>query len=142
MALIIYPATNYDSFSTVADATSFLTLNLPASQFAGWTALATDAEREVYLRQATRLIKSKIVLPATLEDDLKEACIYLANYSIDIDMTNSDNSSNVKVDEVVGVVKTEYFTPNQSTNSFPDVVDSLLKQYGKVSTSSFRFERA
>jgi hypothetical protein len=141
MALTIYPDTNYDSFSTVADATAYLTNNLPASQFADWTALVTDAEKEVFLRQATTLIQKKITLPSTLEDDLKKACIYLANHSIGINMTNKDTDSNVKVDEVVGVVKTEYFAPNQPLNTFPDIVDLLLKDYGAIQSGSFSFTR-
>lgn len=141
MALIIYPDENYDSFCSVTDADSILTNNMPSSQRTAWEALL-EADKEIYLRQATILIKQKITLPDTLEDDLKTACAYLANYSIGIDMTNSTSDNNIKVDEVVGVVKTEYFSPNKSSNSFPSIVNSLLKQYGLQSGGSFKFVSA
>jgi hypothetical protein len=57
MALIIYPSSGFDSFVTLADATSNLTNNV--IDITAWTAL-TDAKKEIYLRQATLLIKSKI----------------------------------------------------------------------------------
>lgn len=141
MALIIYPNEDYDSFCSVADADSILTNNVPSSQRTAWEALL-EADKEIYLRQATILIKQKITLPDTLEDDLKTACAYLANYSIGKDMTNSTSDNNIKVDEVVGVVKTEYFSPNKSSNSFPSIVNSLLKQYGLQSDGSFKFVSA
>ena len=51
MALIIYPTADYDSFVSVANATTVIaSLTLYSTQ---WTAL-TDAEKEVYLRIACR----------------------------------------------------------------------------------------
>jgi len=141
MPLIIYPVEGWDSFCSESDCTDILELNVPPSQLVDYLALDIPT-REIYLRQATILIKQKITLPDTLEDDLKTACAYLANYSIGKDMTNSTSDNNIKVDEVVGVVKTEYFSPNKSSNSFPSIVNSLLKQYGLQSGGSFKFVSA
>lgn len=138
--MTIYPNTDYDTFCLLADAETILINNVPSSQLASWTALA-DADKEILLRQSTLLIENKITLPSTLESKLQKACAYLALYSVGVDMTNSTNDSNVKVDEVVGVVKTEYFAPNKSQNSFPDIVEMLLSGYGVTSDDSFSFVR-
>ena len=142
MALIIYPDTGYDSFSSIADADAYLASNVPSSQRTLWEALV-DADKEIYLRQSTTLIENKITLPDTLEENLQNACIYLANYSVGLDMLNSDGETgNIKVDEVVGVVKTEYFGASKDSDSFPSIVDLLLADYGLVTDGSFSFERS
>ena len=142
MSLIIFPTTDYDSFCSVTDADSLLSLNVPTAQRTLWDAPLSTQEKEIYLRQATLLIKQKITLPDTEEDDLTLATAYLANHSIGVDMTNEDGENNIKVDEVVGVVKTEYFSPSESSNSMPDIVLSLLTGYEATSQSSFSFNRA
>ncbi|NQX98212.1 MAG: hypothetical protein HRT73_10080, partial [Flavobacteriales bacterium] len=94
--IILYPLEDYDGFITEADCTVYLTNNVPTAQIAEYIALS-GTEREVLIRQATTLIKSKITLPDTLEDNLKNACAYLVNYSVSNVMTNSDDSNNLKV---------------------------------------------
>lgn len=138
--IILYPLENYDGFITASDCTSYLTLNVPSSQLVDYL-LLDEPSVEILIRQATTLIKSKITLPSTLEDNLKNACAYLVKYSVTNVMTNSDTEGNIKVDEVVGVVKTEYFSPNQANNSFPDIVDSLLSSYGIVQDGTISFLR-
>ena len=142
MALTIYPTTDYDSFCSLADADTLITANVPAAQHAAWDLLA-DPNKEVQLRQATILIKNKINLPGTLEDDLKLACALLANSSTGEDLTDSDGKTgNVKSKEIVDVVKTEYFGRSKSNDEFPNMVNLLLSQYQVKSSSSFSFERA
>ena len=142
MALIIYPTTSYDTFCSLVDAEALILANVPTAQKALWDAL-TDPDKEILLRQATLLIKNKITLPYTLEDDLKLATAYLANSSVAVDMTTSDGKENVKVKDIVGVVKTEYFSRGQDSNSFPDLVVLLLGQYQITSVgSSIKFARS
>ncbi len=142
MSLIIYPSDSWVSFCSVADADSLLSLNVPSAQRTVWNTPLSESDKEVYLRQATLLIRQQITLPDTLEDDLKLATAYLANHSTDIDMTNEDGSDNVKVKEIVGVVKTEYFSNGESSNTFPDIVNSLLTQYEASASGGFSFSRA
>ena len=140
MALVIYPTDDYTSFCSIADADTLLTANLPATQHATWDDLS-DANKEIYLRQATILIKPRITLPSTLEDDLELACAYLANYSIAIDMTNSDGKDNLQelgIDK--GTIKKVWFSKGAASNSFPNIVQVLLGQYG-YSASSLKIER-
>jgi hypothetical protein len=139
MSLIIYPAADYDSFCSVSDATTILDNNLLS--ISEWTAL-DNTNKEKLLRQATLLISTRIKLPDTLETNLKKATAYLANYSIGKDMTNSSSDSNVKIEEIAGTIKTEYFSPNKSDNDFPDIVDMLLSSYGIVQSGSFVMDRA
>jgi len=141
MALIVYPDTGYDTLCSLADAEAIILANIPAAQHTSWDGLV-DGAKEIQLRQATMLIKNKVTLPATLEDDLKFACAYLANSSIDVSMDDDDGKGSVKTKEIVGVVKTEWFYARKDSNSFPDMVNMLLKQYELTASSSFSFERA
>jgi len=141
MALVIFPTTDYDAFVTVVNCDSLLEVNVIGTQRAAYDALS-DGDKEIYIRQATTLIKHNAELPTTLEDDLQLATAYLVNHSVGIDMLNSDNTSNVKVKDIDGVVKTEYFSQNSDSNSFPDIVQSLLEQYDGAVDGSFTFSRA
>lgn len=138
--MIIYPNTDYDTFCLVADADTILNNNVPSSQLTAWNNLTTT-DKDIYLRQATLLISNKITIPDTLESNLKKATAYLAWYSVGKDMTTTSSDSNVKVDEVVGVVKQEFFAPSRSENDFPDIVTMLLSSYNVVSDGSFSFVR-
>ena len=141
MALIIYPTTNYDTFCLLADAETILLNNIPLAQRTSWDALA-DADKEILLRQSTLLIETRIVKPSTLESNLQKACAFLANYSVNQDMTNSDGKTgNIKVKEIVDVVKTEYFNASKDSDSFPSIVSALLKGYGVTTSSTFTFNR-
>ena len=141
MSWIIYPTTNYDSFCLLADADIILTNYLQTSQLVAWTALS-DADKQTLLRQSTLLIEQKVEeLPTALEINLQRATAYLANFSIAKDMTNEDKSSNVKIKEITGIVKTEYFNPSEQSNTFPDIVLSLLSVYDVFSSGSFSFIR-
>ena len=141
MALIEYPLENYDTFCSLADAETLILNNIPATQTEAWNAL-DDTQKEVQLRQATLLIKNKITLPDTLEDDLKLATAYLANASTGNDVTDDDGSGNVKIKEITGVVKTEFFSPNKSNDDFPNMVTLLLSKYEVVQDGTFTFSRS
>lgn len=139
--LIIYPLDNYDSFCSLADAETLITNNIPATQHTAWDAL-TDPDKEILLRQSTLLIKNYITLPVDLENELKLATVYLANSSVNVDMTGDDGKSNIKSKEIVGVVKTEFFGRGNDSNSFPEMVTMLLSKYSLISGSTFVFDRA
>ena len=141
MALTVYPTDDYDSFSSLADAETIISENIPSAQHASWDDLS-DSDKEVLLRQSTIIIRNKITLPSTLESDLQFACVYLANSSVGVGMTDSDGKGDIKIKEITGVVKTEWFTARKDSNSLPDIVVTLLAQYKVTSTSSFSFERS
>ena len=141
MALTIYPTDNYDAFISIVDCDTYLTSNIIGSQRILYDALI-DSDKEIYIRQATTLIGQRITLPDTLEDDLKAATAYLVNYSVGLDMTNANKSSNVKVKNIVGVISTEYFASGAASNAFPDIVTSFLSTYGLLARSSFVLDRS
>lgn len=141
MSLTIYPTDDYDAFISVADCDTYLASNVVGSQRALYDALV-DTDKEIYIRQASTLIGQRITLPDTLEDDLKAATAYLVNYSVGLDMTNADKSSNVKVKNIVGVISTEYFSNGSASNAFPDIVTSFLSQYGLSARSTFSLDRS
>jgi len=141
MALILYPTDDYDAFISIVNCDAFLTANVIGSQRTLYDALE-DVDKEIYIRQATTLIEGRITLPDTLEQDLQDATAYLVNYSVGLDMLNADKSSNVKVKNIVGVISTEYFATGAASNSFPDVVTTLLGQYGLIARSSFALDRS
>lgn len=141
MSLIIYPTEDYDAFISVVDCDTLLSSNVIGAQRALYDDLV-DSDKEIYIRQATTLIKQRITMPETLENDLKAATAYLVNYSVGLDMTNADKSSNVKVKNIVGVISTEYFSNGSASNAFPDVVTSFLSQYGLSARSTFSLDRS
>ena len=143
MALTEYPTTSWDTFCSLADAEALLLANVPTSQRTLWDAPLANADKEIQLRQATLLIKQRITVPDTLEDDLKLATALLANSSININMQDEDGKTgNIKSKRIEGVVDTEYFAPSADSNSFPDLVVSLLEQYNGESDGSFTFNRS
>ena len=145
MALIEYPTDSWDAFVSLADCNFLISNNIPSTQSTGWDALTVDTDKEVYIRQATQLIKAKITLPDTLEDDLKLATAYLVNHSVGKNMLDDDNKSKVKRKKYDGAMETEYFAPPDEGDSFPDVVNNLIGQYlptDAVSSGSFSFTRA
>jgi len=141
MALILYPTDDYDAFISIVNCDAFLAANVIGSQRTLYDALS-DGDKEIYIRQATTLIKGNITLPNTLEDDLQYATAYLVNFSIGVDMTNTSASTNIKSKEIVDVIKTEWFSPNKDINSFPTIVQQLLEQYDGVSDGSFQYSRS
>lgn len=140
MALVIFPTTNYESFVSVANATTLISNNVIDTSL--WTALTTT-HKEIYLRQSTKLISQKIDLDL-IEDitNLELATALLANHSIGKDMLNSDGNENLKVKDLSGVIRKEWFSKGKKSNAFPDFVSSLLSEYGYASSNSFKIARA
>ena len=145
MALIEYPTTGWDTFCSLANAEALLLANVPSAQRTDWDALI-DADKEIILRQATIMIRTRITLstdlPLTLDPDLQLATAYVANSSIGVDMLTADKSSNIKVKEVACIINTEYFARGKDSNSFPDIAIPLLSKFNFVSDSSFSFSRS
>jgi hypothetical protein len=139
--LIIYPTINYDSFCSLADANTIISLNVPKAQRSLWDAITDDLEKEIYLRQATLIIKDKITPPSTLEDDLKKATAILANHQVGMNVTDKDDSHYIKRKKVDDL-ETEYFDMRQPDESIPSFVVSLLKQYEVQTSGTFVFGRA
>lgn len=145
MALVIYPTTGWNSYLSEADATALLTANV--IDLAAWTALSS-ANKEIYLRQSSTLIRLSIVDPidedsslTTAPNDIKLATAYLANYSIGLTMINDDGKDNLKRLKIEGAIEKEWFTKAKQSNSFPDIVNQLLAQYGLSSGGTFKLER-
>lgn len=137
MALIIYPTTKYDSFVSVNEASSLIEKNVVDS-----TTWENSNAQEVYLRQATVLIKSKIDFDLIDDtDNLKLATALLANYAIGTDITNDNENGNLKVKEIVGVVKKEWFGKGKQSNAIPSNIASLLSEYGYSSSNALRLVR-
>jgi hypothetical protein len=141
MALTIYPTTDWDSYISLADATTLMpkyVLDMTA-----WNAL-NDTQKEFYLVQSSLLIKNKITDPEETSTplDLQIATVFLANYALGNDLTDNDGKNNVKIKEIVGVIKTEYFSTAFASNSFPDYVSMLLNQYGFISQSALVLDRS
>lgn len=136
--MTIYPTDGWNSFCSVADANTIMAETIDPS---AWNAL-TEAQKEAYLKQASLLIKLRIQPPDELEEDLKTATVYLANYSIGKDMTNNSGDDNVKRLSIDGAIEKEYFTKGARSNAFPSLVTQLLAQYGLVSGASFKIARA
>lgn len=141
MALIIYPTSGWDSYVSLADAETIVTNNIisPAS----WNAL-TNAQKELYLKQSTTLIRLKITDPLTLTtpSDLELATVYLSINSIGIDMMDSDGKENLKRIKIDGAIEKEYFTKSDSSNKFPDIVEALLSQFIYSGSGTFSLNRA
>lgn len=141
MSLVVYPTTNYDAYMSIAD-TDTMMANV-ALDNSTWTAL-TDPQKEFYIKQATTLIKLKITEPDedTTPFNLQLATAHLINFSLGKDMTNDDGKSNVKKIDIDGAVSKEFFSPSKKSNSFPDIVASLLYEYGFTGANSFRLVRS
>ena len=140
MALIIYDTDNWDSYISLTDAEDLVTSYIIDTST--WDAL-DDTVKEKYLRQATMLIKSRITLKeGDTTDNLKLATVYLAVFSIAKDMTQSDGKDNLKIIEIDGAIKKEFFTKGKSSNQFPDIVTQLLQEYNYTSSSTFKMERS
>ncbi len=141
MALIIYPTDSYNSYVSLADAEILIDDNIITTT--SWDAL-TNAQKELYLKQATTLIRLKIQDPyeEATPYDLQLATVHLAVSSISVDMTESDGRDNLKRIKIEGAIEKEYFTKGEKSNSFPDIVEALLSQYTYINSSSFTLQRA
>jgi len=129
MALIVYPATGYNSFVTLAEA------DLIIEGFTidhGYMAL-DDPAKEAFLKQSAFYIIycDGITLPATAEDDLKLAQCYNATYSITNNPLDQDPNQRAITLEKVGSLRVEY-NPylKKNPSAISPVSATYLKQYG------------
>lgn len=141
MALIVYPTDSFNSYVSLADAETLITDNVVSHS--AWDVLA-NAQKELYLKQATTLIRLKIQDPHedTTPFDLQLATAYLAVSSIAVDMTESDGKDNVKRITIEGAITKEFFTKGEKSNSLPDIIEALLSAYTYTNSSSFTLVRA
>ena len=146
MALIIYPATGWNSYVSLNDANTIAIDNI--LNLTSWNAL-TDAQKELYLKQSTTLIRLKIIDPLIADitlteapSDLKLATVHLSVSSIGVDMVDNDGKENIKRIKIDGALEKEFFTKGENSNAFPDIVSALLAQYQFVSSSSFSLVRS
>lgn len=141
MALVIFPTENWDSYASISDINDLFSKYVKDTS--NWDNL-TDTQKEIYLRQNTLLIKNKIgQLDETSEADfeIKLALTYLTAYSIGKDMLNADGDENIKVIDISGTIRKEYFTKGKKSNDFPAIVKEILQPYG-YGIAGFRLERS
>jgi Ca2+-binding EF-hand superfamily protein len=75
-------------------------------------------------------------------DNLELATSLLANYAVGVDITDDTNDGNIKINEITGVIRKEYFTKGKASNAMPTNVVSLLSEYGFVGSGSIKILRA
>ena len=145
MALVIYPTADYDSFITVADATtaiSELTLHNTL-----WVALTT-AEQEVYLRIAFRNIEDHVDQTLTPYPDPFPTCVGEAQALMavqDVVYGFSASTSTAEVGSVkkqkVASLEIEYFDSKTNTMKYaprvPDMAIPCLETLGYIFTPTY-----
>jgi len=141
MALIVYPETNWNSYISLEDAETLISDRVLDTS--SWD-LLDNTTKEKYLLQSTLLIKNKIdsITYSETPYNLMLAVIYLATYSVGKDMTTNVGDDNVKVLEIDGAIKKEYFTRGKKSNSFPSIASELLIEFGFRSSGTFSIERS
>ena len=154
MALIIFPAVGYDSYVTVADATTIIdkyTVN-----GAEWAAVS-PADQEIYLRIAFRRILDGIEdLSATpLPDPIlgcePESQSLMAVHDVVNGISATAGSAGAAAGEIkmqqVGTLKVEYFQSDSgfvatTTNPIPSMVRDCLEKLNYVfSSTSNKFKQ-
>lgn len=138
MALIAYPATDWNTFGDLATIDANINAMVVSANVTAYLAL-TLAEKEAILIQTARQIRlcGKITLPETLEDDLVLAQSYLAVYAVGLDMLEYDPNNKAVTYEKVGDIATAYANGQKGSNTdFDPMTSSLLKQYGCRGRSS------
>ena len=131
MALIIYPTDSYDSFISVADATTVIdTLTLFSTE---WGAI-TDTEKEIYLRIAMRRIVDGIdqdenPLPDPLPDCAGEAQALMAVqdvvYGISAN-TTTESTGSIKKQKVASL-EIEYYDTTSQTTKMVSIIPAMAR---------------
>lgn len=136
MSLVIYPATDYDSFISVANADTVIANNTLFDS--NWTALTTS-QKEVYLRIATTRILN--VVDTSLFDGtdscLVKSCALMAVRDLVFEISSSINPNTGLVSsEKVGDLQVTYYHGNsnrqvsgKNMNPFPPEVVTCLNSY-------------
>ena len=134
--LIIYPSEFWDSFLSVADCTTLSNRYVSGNKFA---TLADDAAREIILRQTALQINQcpNMELPTNVTTDLAMAQMYLVEHALTTDMIAYDANDRAITSERVDTLAVTYDTDKKgSSDDFPPMVSSFLKQYGCNNTNS------
>ncbi len=141
MALIIYPADNYDSFVSVANANAYI--GSYTTFITEWTAL-TDTQKEVFLRIATDRIND--IVDSTLltaSDCLSKSCSLMAVRDLVFEISSAINPNNGLISkEKVGDIEVNYYqgqankVNGRNTNPFPSAVVTCLNSYGANLTTT------
>lgn len=144
MALVIYPTADYDSFVSVADATTVIgNLTLYSEQ---WTAL-TSTEQEVYLRIACRFIEDGIdtdtyPYPDPMVDCIAESQSLIAIqdvvYGFSASVSNDESGAIKK--QKVSSIEIEYYDIASKTSKFaprvPEMAMPCLDALGFVAPTN------
>ena len=145
MALIIYPTADYDSFITVADATTAIgELTLHSTQ---WTAL-TNAEKEVYLRIAFRNIDDHVdqddyPYPDPMTDCVGTSQALMAVQDVVYGFSASTSTAEVGSvkKEKVASLEIEYYDSKSNTMKYaqivPDMAKPCLETLGYIFTPTY-----
>ena len=140
MALILYPTADYDSFITVADATTVIQgYTLHGSV---WSALSV-AEQEVYLRIAARNIIDHVDQELTPFPDEMPVCVGDAQALMAIQdvvygfstETTAEEFGSIKKEKVASL-ETEYYDTNASKTAqrVPSMAQPCLEDIGYLFT--------
>lgn len=129
MALIIYPAADWNSFITVAAADVIIGGFVSDNGY-----LSLDAAgKEAILKQTALQISlcPGITLPAAVTPQLEIAQCYLTTYAMTADMLSFDPNGAAINAESVDVISVSYDTGLKgSAADFPPIVQAILKPYG------------
>lgn len=144
LTLVIYPATDYNSFVTLAEADAIIESDV---NYPTWAAETDDEVKKRYLITAFRNIVALngLTLPATAEDCLKESQSLMAVHDIVNGISTASGTPGQIESAKVGPVEVKYTdgSPASDIGVFPAVVYKCLESYGAYFTgSSFRFDRA
>lgn len=133
MALVLPPDVDYDSFVSLVDAQTYI--NALTLNGATWQAVS-DAEKEVYLRIATRRIQDGIdpdvyvIDPTDVPECVPEATSLIAVH----DLVNGISSQSGTVTligatkkEQVGSIVREYYDTKSNMNTYTSLIPALAR---------------
>ncbi len=140
LTLIIYPATGYNSFVTLAEADTYAESLIG---FTEWTALTDDDKMRLLITAFRNIVSlNGITLPATSEECLKESQVILAVNDNNLSISTSGGQASGQIKSAkVGSVAVEYVDGNPASQySYWDdqYMRSCLASYGAlIPTSGF-----
>ena len=137
MALIIYPATNWNTFVSEIEADGFFGF---MTDDGGWSTL-TQSQKDAHIISTASMIRlcPNITLPKTNEVDLVEGQLHLLSYTVKSGTETYDPNSKYITKEKVGSLEVDYSEGRATQGSMllPPMAELYLKQYGCSSGGSF-----
>ena len=132
MALIVYPAQNWDTFIDIATADILIGGMAQNANTVEYLAMDDTAKEAILMQTALQIRLCKnITLPDDIESDLELAHAYLTAYAIGTDMVSYDPNGKAITYEKVGSLATAYQAGMKGSNQdFDPMTKSLLSQYG------------